>query len=484
MSTAQSGVQAQGGGAIQTFGLQLLTALYAALQSLKLYPIENATVQQSLDELHRVAARIIKVEGVITLRLAEEFLFLNDSRLRLDLANYAAFSFVTGMLRRHGIAALDVMADVQRDEWAPLLSLLLRANDGETTADPFPSIAARLAATPVRHIAIGPESAAAVQPEDADENKRAAKRTYFQGVAVAREVLGDVRLGKAVNVRRVKRAVQGIVDQVLNNETSIMGMSTLRDYDEYTFTHCVNVCIFSVILGQRLGLAKLELYELGLGALLHDLGKQRIDPEVTKKTDSLSDEEWRLMQEHPSEGLLSLFSMRGFTDAPYRAMLIAYEHHMKTDLTGYPKNSRPRDPTLFSRIVAVADGFDAATSKRSYQSVPWPPDKVLAEMRDNPKRGYDPLLVKAFLNVTGVYPVGTLVILDTHEMAVVVQANPDPALLSQPIVKIVSNSMGMPLPEAVTVDLSEMDGAGNPRRTVIKTTTADRFGIDVGDYFA
>ncbi len=482
MTTQTQGVQAQsGGGAIQTFGLELLTHIYAALQSLKLYPIENSTVQHSFDELQRIASKIIKVEGVITLRLAEEFLFLNDSRLRLDLSNYAAFSFVTGLLRRHGIGAVDVMAEVQRDEWAPLLSLLLRP---EAADDPFASISARLAATPVRHISIGPESAVAMQAEDVDENKRAAKRTYFQGVAVAREVLGDVRLGKAVNVRRVKRAVQGIVDQVLNNETSLIGMTTLRDYDEYTFTHCVNVCIFSVILGQRLGLDKLELYELGLGALLHDIGKQRIDPEITKKTGSLSDEEWRMMQQHPTEGLLSLFSMRGFTDAPYRAMLIAYEHHMKTDLSGYPKNKRPRDPTLFSRIVAVADGFDAATSKRSYQSVPWPPDKVLAEMRDNPKRGYDPLLVKAFLNVTGVYPVGTLVILDTHEMAVVVQANPNPAMLSQPIVKVVSNSLGMPLPEPVTVDLSETDAAGNPRRSIIKTTNADRFGIDVGDYFA
>ena len=480
MSTAQHGIH-HGGGAIQTFGLELLTHFYASLQSLKLYPIENATVQGSLDELQKTVAKILKVEGVITLRLAEEFLFLNDSRLRLDLANYAAFSFVTGLLRRHGIGAIDVTDEVQREEWAPLLSLLLRP---EAQDDPFAAISARLAATPVRHISIGPESSVTMQAEDVDANKAAAKRTYFQGVAVAREVLGDVRLGKAVNVRRVKRAVQGIVDQVLNNETSLIGMTTLRDYDEYTFTHCVNVCIFSVILGQRLGLDKLELYELGLGALLHDIGKQKIDPEITKKTASLSETEWKTMQEHPSEGLLSLFSMRGFTDAPYRAMLIAYEHHMKIDLTGYPKNRRPRNPTLFSRIVAVADGFDAATSKRSYQSVPWPPDKVLAEMRDNPKRGYDPLLVKAFLNVTGVYPVGTLVILDTHEMAVVVQANPNPALLSQPIVKIVSNSMGMPLPEPITVDLSETHPDGTPRRTIIKTTNADRFGIDVGDYFA
>jgi len=475
-------VQARGGASIQSLGLGLLTAIYAAAQSLKLYPIENATVQQSLDELHRVAGRILKLEGVISMRLAEEFLFLNDSRLRLDLSNYAAFSFVTGLLRRHGVGQIEVGAQVTRDEWAPLVSLLLRPGDGGEPA--FQAIAERFSATPVRNIAIGPESAVAEVEQDADENKRAAKRTYFQGVAVAKEVLTDTRLGKAVNVRRVKRAVQGIVDQVLNNETSLIGMTTLRDYDEYTFTHCVNVCIFSVVLGQRLGLNKLQLYELGLGALLHDIGKQRIDPEITKKTDRLNEQEWKTMQQHPVEGLLSLFSMRGFTEAPYRAMLIAYEHHMKTDLSGYPRNTRPRSPTLFARIVAVADGFDAATSQRSYQSVPWPPDKVLAEMRDNPKRGYDPLVVKAFLNVTGVYPVGTLVILDSHEMAVVVQANLNPKLLHQPIVKVISNAMGMPLPEPTVVDLSQTDAAGNPVRAIIKTTSADRYGIDVGDYFA
>jgi HD-GYP domain-containing protein (c-di-GMP phosphodiesterase class II) len=94
-------------------------------------------------------------------------------------------------------------------------------------------------------------------------SKEAAKRAYFQTVEVAKQVLADARLGKSVNARRVKRAVQNIVDQVLNNETSIMGMTALRDYDDYTFTHCVNVCIFSVVLGQKLGLTKLQLYELG-----------------------------------------------------------------------------------------------------------------------------------------------------------------------------------------------------------------------------
>jgi hypothetical protein len=156
---------------------------------------------------------------------------------------------------------------------------------------------------------------------------------------------------------------------------------------------------------------------------------------------------------------------------------------MKVDLTGYPKNTRPRDPTLFSRIVATADGFDAATSKRSYQSQPWPADEVLREMRENPHRGYDQLLVKAFINVTGVFPVGTLAILDTSEMAIITSRNPDPARIHQPVGVIISDWMGVMLADPLPIDLSEIDPAtGHAKRTIIKTVDPDDYGIKVSDY--
>jgi HD-GYP domain-containing protein (c-di-GMP phosphodiesterase class II) len=259
-------------------------------------------------------------------------------------------------------------------------------------------------------------------------------------------------------------------------------MTTLRDFDEYTFTHSVNVSIFSVIIGQRLGLDRIQLYELGLGALFHDIGKQRLDADIINKPGSLNDEEWLQLKEHPTEGLLLLFEMHGFTDVPYRQMLMAYEHHMKTDLTGYPANRRDREPTLFSRIVAVADAFDAGTSVRSYQYQPWPPDAVLREMRDNPKRGFDKLIVKVLITATGVYPVGTLVILDSHELAVVSQVNPDPELLHRPKVRVLSDPVGLPLPEPKTVDLAANDASGRPVHQIIKTTDPQKYGIRVSDY--
>src|SRR5438477_4004202 len=105
--------------------------------------------------------------------------------------------------------------------------------------------------------------------------------------------MASVRMGGSPNMKKLKRVVQGIVDQILNEETSLVGLTTIRDYDEYTFTHSVNVCIFSVALGKRLGLSKLQLYDLGMAALFHDIGKSRVPLDVLNKADGLSDQDWR-----------------------------------------------------------------------------------------------------------------------------------------------------------------------------------------------
>jgi HD-GYP domain-containing protein (c-di-GMP phosphodiesterase class II) len=464
---------------LQDEGRKILSAFYSALRSLKFYPLENETVQQSLEELHVAVTGFLAREGIVELRVMGEFFFLNEVRLRLDLRNFSTFGSFARSLRAHGIGEVLVERGVQPQEWAPFLALVLRDPPEEKV---FESFQARLQATPVRQITARPEKE--TQPLDLDDEAvEGAKRTYAYSVQMAREVLTDARIGRAVNVRKVKRAVQSIVDQVLSNEPSIMAMTTLREFDEYTFAHSVNVCIFSVVIGQRLGLAKQELYELGLGALFHDVGKTRVEGDVLNKEDKLTEEEWQAMKEHPTEGLLVLFRLHGLHDVPYRQMLMAYEHHMRTDLTGYPSNRRPREIGLFSRIVAVADAFDAGSSVRSYQHKPWPPDQLLKEMRDNLDRGFDPTLVKALITATGVYPVGTLVVLDTFELAIVVRSNTDLQRIHQPEVKILSDPMGVQLAEPELVSLDEVDPAtGGPKRMIIKTTDASRYDIRVADY--
>ena len=322
---------------IQDMGGKLLTAIYVVLRSMRLYPLKNVQVQQAIDDLHAQMVTFLDSEGAFELNMSGDFFFLNEARLRLDLSNFSTFGNLASVLTSHGIGEVVVVPGVDREEWGPFLALFL-ANPED---DPLPAFLDLLSQTPAEHIEVRPP-AESQEPEMVERDALVeAKGTYAQSVKLAKDVLTGVRLGKAVNARKVKRAVQGIVDQVLDNESSMVTMTTLRGFDEYTFTHSVNVCIFSVVIGQRLGFTKLQLYELGLGALLHDIGKMRVDTEVINKTGGLTEEEWTQLKDHPTEGLLLLFEMRGFTDVPFRQMLVAYEHHMKIDLSGILRTNAP-----------------------------------------------------------------------------------------------------------------------------------------------
>lgn len=468
---------------IRGAGREFLVTVYTALRSLKLYPLENAQVQKSLDDLARSAQQILAREQEIELRVTGEFLFVNSTRLRLDLDNYASFSHVLGVLNGAGVGLVRALEGADRREWTSFLSLLLGTASRSTQGSRLLELQGRLSEAGVTHIALEPPLESDLTEEEQERQKEAAKRTYHRSVAVTKEVINSVRMGRAASVKKVKRAVQAIVDQVLSDETSLMGMSTLRDYDDYTFTHSVNVCIFSVALGKKLGLTKLHLYDLGMAALFHDVGKARVPLEVLNREGSLSDEDWRIMQAHPWLGVLTLFGLRGYGEVPYRSIIAAYEHHMKGDLTGYPKSVRPRAPSIFSRIIAVADGFDAATSRRVYKTNPMQPDGVLSEMLNNPRRGLDPVVVKAFINLLGIYPPGTLVILDTYELALVVAANADLAEIHRPMVRVISDPSGSIAHPGYLANLAETDASGTPLRSIIKVTDPDKYGVRVSDYF-
>jgi len=466
-------------------GRVFLLAMYTALRSLKLYPIENATAQKSLDDLQAAAQTILAPLGEIELRLSGDFLFVNGTRLRLELDNYASFSNLLAVLTSAHVGELRVLPGIERREWQVLIGLLLAVSArGDGDADRLVELRERLAAAQVTHIDVLPPQESEAKVAEAEQAREAAKRTYSYGVAVTKDLINSVRMGRTTSVARVKRAVQSIVDQVLNNEASLLGLTTIRDYDEYTFAHSVNVCILSVSIGRKIGLTRLQLYDLGLAALLHDVGKARIPLEVLNKTSGLDEAEWQLMQTHPWLGVLTLFSMRGYGEMPYRQIVVAHEHHMKRDLTGYPKAIRPREMGIYSRIVAVADGYDAATTRRSYQTVPIQPDQVLREMWENPRRGYDRVLVKALINLIGIYPVGTCVILDTFEVGIVASVNPNPELLNRPVIRLCIDADGALIgPPGQEANLGEADASGGFRRSIVKVTDPDRYGIVVGDYF-
>jgi HD-GYP domain-containing protein (c-di-GMP phosphodiesterase class II) len=216
----------------------------------------------------------------------------------------------------------------------------------------------------------------------------------------------------------------------------------------------VNVCIFAVSLGQRIGLSRLELYELGMAGLLHDLGKVDVPRDVLLKTDALTDVEWEAMQRHPAYGVWRIMAGRPPGRVPAREMLAAFEHHLNVDLSGYPTIRFPRRLALYSRIVAICDSFDA----------------------------YDPILIKAFVSLLGIYPPGCVVLLDTQEIAVVMAVDTDPRNINRPRVKLVVDSQGLHI-DGMIVSLAERGPGGEFARTVIKVLEPERYGIDSARYF-
>ena len=468
-------------GSIREHGRDFLIAFYSALRSLKLYPIENDQVQRALDGIFDTANRLYEIEGALECRVSHEFLYINSVRLRLNLGNYATFSHVLTTLRQCGIGTVDVEEGVQRREWQVFLSQLIAYAPGDAVPD-LSGLWQRMTQGGVTHILLKPPPEYEEAFGDSEEAKEVAKRAYERSVAVTKELISGVRMGKTASAKRIKRAVQSIVDQVLRNEVSLVGLTMVRGYDEQIFTHSVNVCIFSVSIGKRIGLTKLQLYDLGMAGLLHDFGKSRIPLEILNSEVPLTAEQEEVVRTHPWQGVLALFGLRGHGEIPYRAIVASYEHHMKTDLSGFPKTMEPRQLSVFSKIVAVANGYDVPPARLFAKGVAVRPDEVLREMRENQDLGYDPILVKALINLLGIYPVGTCVILDTYEIGVVHSANPDLSQLHRPVVRIVVTADGGRTDPGPLVDLASEDEAGNYQRSIIKVTDGMDYGINTSEY--
>lgn len=459
----------------------LLAALYAALRIVRLHPIETVEVRETLARLDERVRAVLQAEGRLELRVVRRALYLNGKRLESDIENYVFYEHCVTTLERAGVGALVVTKSPTPRDWQLFVALLVR-----TGAEDHPGnteeLVRRMAARSVHAIEVQPPATDGADMPGETDRREAALRTYGRSVAVSRDLFNGARLGRSASVTEVRHAVQDIVDAVLHNEASLRGLSTLKDYDDYAFTHSVNVCIFCVAIGRRLGLSKAQLYDLGLAALVHDIGMSRIPREILTKESPLTPAEREQMESHTWLGALSAYQLRDYGEIPFRSMTVAYEHHLKQEGTGYPRSARPRRPSVFSRIVAVASAFDAATNERAYHPAR-PPDEVLRELWEDKSLGHDPVIVKALINLLGIYPVGTCVILDTYELALVHAANTDTALIHRPVVRLLCNADGMWLSPAPLVDLAVTNDSGAFARSIIKVTSPEKYGIKVSEYF-
>jgi HD-GYP domain-containing protein (c-di-GMP phosphodiesterase class II) len=286
-----------------------------------------------------------------------------------------------------------------------------------------------------------------------------------------------------LHFKTTRRLIQTIINLISFDESFMLGMTNIKNFEEYTLNHSINVTILALAFGRRLGLEKTDLVELGMSAFFHDIGKLEIPLEVLNKKGKLDDEEWQIMQEHPTRGVTKLVLLQDLSYFPVRALSVALEHHVWANRSGYPKNWKKKNLNFFSKIAKICDVFDAITTKRIYRDFSFTRQQALSMMFEKIGDEYDPLLLKVFAEMIGVFPVGSLVSLNTGEIGIVVETNSEEALMLRPKVKLIADNNKNKI-DGEIVDLAEKEAeSGQFKRTIVNVLDPEKYEINIPDYF-
>jgi putative nucleotidyltransferase with HDIG domain len=463
-------------GEVFTEAKDIINQLAVIIRTAAIHDPGNIAVTTAIDKFIAITNPLILSERELALELGGEFFYLNEARIRYSLEYLPNFDFLVREFRKRGLGSI-VFKDILKSE--EMQSFLRAFIASASSMEPFETLAEEI--TDVSSLGVG--RLRKIREEKKTEGefdvRRMVKKSYFNAVSYTRGVINKIKSGEKINIKKAKRVVESMVDLILEEEQMLLGMTTIKDYDEYTYHHSVNVSILAVALAQRLGLNKRALTELGLVALFHDIGKIEIPSEVLNKPTSFTDDEWHMIKKHPFWGVRAILKMRGIDATVARAAIVAFEHHMYHDLSGYPKTRESFELDFYSKIISLVDQYDAMTSARIYSRIPMPPDRALSLMMDRAGTQLDPILFKFFINMIGVFPVGTLVMLDTRELGLVYQG--DTVFLDRPRVLVVINNKGERA-DRYFVDLTEKAPDGKFLRTIVKTMDPNKYRINLAEY--
>lgn len=429
----------------RSLGTQILTRLHGLLRSARLYDVTNQALREQIDDMLRLLQH--SVDGELAIVAMGQCFYLNGTRLRAEASQAPMFDALTREFEARRIGGVRFLEGLVADEIGAFITLM---NAPVTTGSG--GFAETLAAAGLLHVVpvtleeLSALSQAMEEAEKEDEHgeRARARQTYGRAVRGTRAaILRTARTGKPP-IRRVKRLVQPIVDSIMKSEYSIVGLTALRNHDEYTYAHCVNVSVLSIGMGQRLGLSRTELADLGVAALLHDIGKLTIPPDVLGKPGRFSAEEWRMMQRHPIEGLKTVSRMPGLSALTRSAMEVCLQHHRTADGGGYPPVEGTRRLSPLARIVSVADCFDAMTAHRAYRRRPFTGYEALQQLLGHERESFDPVALWALVRTIGLYPAGTIMLTPSGYM--LLSTNPNPLDPARPQCKVLSRPDGsMPM---------------------------------------
>jgi hypothetical protein len=442
---------------VQAVAKRLVTQLHMVLRTMRIHDPGNQALLVATAQLEETINSLFAALGGIRLQFIEGQVFLNDTRLRFEPALADGIRSLEAELAERGLGGIGFSRPVDAAGLRELLQMLARPVGG-------PEDAARLVhnLSGLKNLALellGPRSFADTDSSERElrvDRRTFALQTYAKAVVCARECLAALKagadpLGGKLHITRI---VQDLVDIASDRVNLLLRISAIKRADEYAFNHAANTCLLSIAIGKALEIDRVALVDLGTSAFLADMGFSLLPPELLQSSDSFGEREKVEVRSEMIRTLRILMGRGRLNDSVLRRVLVAFEHH------GHfvdPAKGTPSTMHLFSRIVAVADAYDALTTQRPWREG-YAADEALQILDREAGTRFDPALVKVLTNLLGVYPLGSIVRLGSGEIALVYHNSDDPRLFEKPWVKVIRDPGGAPVRRTVIRNLAESSG--------------------------
>jgi HD-GYP domain-containing protein (c-di-GMP phosphodiesterase class II) len=436
-------------------------ALHRTIQTLRIHQDNNELVQRCLTRFKQIVSKL-DTEDDLTLLIYEGRFYIQGEKVQyhkqLVILTQALMDFFENRGLR-GLRFSPEIKDVPQREILAFFRLLIQSIEYRS---PALWLSEQMGGIRFSWLSIVEEKGLRRRQNGAGLKKRA-RTAYFCSLASVKQVSQKMSVQGYAGVRKAKRMVQNMVDIAVEDESILLGLGTIKDYDDYTYTHSVNVAVLSLCLGNRIGLSRTSLERLGICGLFHDLGKVEIPREIVTKPEELNTGEWKVIRSHPLASVRQILKLTASHELKSEILLAPFEHHMKLDLTGYPQVHFKKEISLYRRSALS-------------------PDKALSYMWERAGTDFDPILLKVFGMMMGTYPMGTLLELDTGERGLVLDYPLDSGGTLPRIVLLEEDGDGE-LRRGDVVDLGEKDPeTGAYLRNVVTSHNAASSGIQPANF--